>query len=128
MEPLHELWQRWQQDVQFLVVYIREAHPEEGWVVTMNRDQDILVNDPTTNDERVEVAATCALRLNIRMPVVVDDLDDQIASAYGALPDRLYLIDRGGKIAFQGDEGPWGFDPKALDAACESLIGSQPQT
>jgi hypothetical protein len=128
LEPLHELWQRWQQDVQFLVVYIREAHPEEGWVVTMNRDQDILVNDPTTNDERVEVAATCALRLNIRMPVVVDDLDDQIASAYGALPDRLYLIDRGGKIAFQGDEGPWGFDPKALDAACESLIGSQPQT
>lgn len=126
MEPLHELWQRWQQDVQFLVVYIREAHPEEGWVVTMNRDQEILVNDPTTNDERVEVAATCALRLNIRMPVVVDDLDDQIASAYGALPDRLYLIDRGGKIAFQGDEGPWGFDPKALDAACESLIGPKP--
>jgi hypothetical protein len=126
LEPLHELWQRWQQDVQFLVVYIREAHPEEGWVVTMNRDQEILVNDPTTNDERVEVAATCALRLNIRMPVVVDDLDDQIASAYGALPDRLYLIDRGGKIAFQGDEGPWGFDPKALDAACESLIGPKP--
>jgi len=94
--------------------------------VTMNRDQEILVNDPTTNDERVEVAATCALRLNIRMPVVVDDLDDQIASAYGALPDRLYLIDRGGKIAFQGDEGPWGFDPKALDAACESLIGPKP--
>ena len=123
---MHEIWQRWQQDIQFLVVYIREAHPEEGWVVTMNRDQDILVNDPTTNDERVEVAATCALRLNIRMPVVVDDLDDQIASAYGALPDRLYLIDRGGKIAFQGGEGPWGFDPKALDAACESLMGPQP--
>lgn len=105
------------------MVYIREAHPEEGWVVTPNRDEQIMVNDPTTNDERVEVAQACALSLKIRMPVVVDDVDDQIASAYGALPDRLYLIDNNGQVAFQGEPGPWGFDPGALDAAIEHLVG-----
>jgi hypothetical protein len=101
------------------VVYIREAHPEEGWVVTPNREEGITVNDPTNTQERVEVAASCALNLKIRMPVVVDDIDDNIAAAYGALPDRLYLVGKDGRIVFQGDEGPWGFDPKALQAAIE---------
>ncbi len=36
----------------------------------------------------------------IQMPVVVDAIDDQIASAYGALPDRLYLIGKGGHIVY----------------------------
>ncbi|MEM9623804.1 MAG: deiodinase-like protein, partial [Pseudomonadota bacterium] len=97
--------------------------PEEGWVVSMNRDEDIVVNDPQTLAERTEVAAACALRLKIRMPVVVDELDDNIARAYGALPDRLYLIGQGGHIAFQGAPGPWGFDPAALEAAIEAEVG-----
>ena len=105
-----------------MVVYIREAHPEEGWVVTPNRDEDILVNDPTSNDERLEVAASCAINLQIRMPVVVDDIDDGIASAYGALPDRLYLVNSDGNIAYQGEPGPWGFDPAGLQQAIEDLI------
>ena len=117
------MWDRWQDHVTFVVVYIREAHPEEGWVVSMNRDEDILVNDPASNDDRVEVAQTCALRLKIRMPVVVDDIDDQIASAYGALPDRLYLIGADGKVAFQGEPGPFGFKPEALEDAIREVAG-----
>jgi hypothetical protein len=124
LEPLHALSEKWSSDVQFVVVYIREAHPEEGWVVNQNRDQEILVNDPTTNEERVEVAQACALSLKIRMPVVVDEVDDQIASAYGALPDRLYLIGTNGEVAYQGEPGPWGFDPDKLNAAIEQLIAS----
>jgi len=105
-----------------VVVYIREAHPEEGWVVTPNRDEDIRVNDPTNTDERVEVAASCAINLKIRIPVVVDEIDDAIASAYGALPDRLYLIGQDGNVVFQGEPGPWGFNPKALEEAIQRLL------
>ena len=117
------MWERWRDQVEFVVVYIREAHPEEGWVVSMNRAEEILVNDPGTTDERVDVATTCALRLKIRMPVVVDDVDDAVANAYGALPDRLYLIGRDGKVAFQGDRGPFGFEPAALEAAIKANLG-----
>lgn len=116
------MWERWRDQVEFVVVYIREAHPEEGWVVTHNRDADIRVNDPTSTDERLEVAAVCALRLEIRMPVVIDAIDDKVASAYGALPDRLYLIDRGGAVAYQGERGPWGFKPADLEAAIEQTV------
>ncbi len=122
MESLHRLWERYEDRVAFVVVYIREAHPEDGWVVTSNRDAHIEVADPTTNEEREAVAATCALRLEIRMPVVVDDVDDRIASAYGALPDRLYLIGTDGRVAFQGERGPWGFRPEDLERAIERVV------
>ncbi len=107
--------------MEFVVVYIREAHPEDGWVISMNREQQIAFADPTSNEARLDAATTCALRLKIRMPVVVDDIDDRIASAYGALPDRLYLINKGGKIAYQGEPGPWGFDPGKLGDAIAEL-------
>jgi Iodothyronine deiodinase len=121
LEPLHKLWEEHRDQVEFVVVYIREAHPEDGWVITSNRENGIAFNDPTSNDERMEAAASCAIRLKIRIPVVVDDIDDKIASAYGALPDRLYLIGRGGKVAYQGEPGPWGFVPKKLAGAIEKL-------
>ena len=124
MGSLHEMWERYRGRVDFAVVYIREAHPEEGWVVQMNRDQDIAIQDPTSDDARNEVAATCAIRLQIRMPVVVDKLDDEIARAYGALPDRLYLIAKGGRVAFRGDPGPFGFQPEALERAIEKELGA----
>ena len=69
----------------------------------------------------MEVAATCAIRLKIKIPVVVDDIDDKIAGAYGALPDRLYLIGKGGKVIYQGEPGPWGFDPSKLAEAISTL-------
>jgi hypothetical protein len=108
--------------IDFLVVYIREAHPEDGWVVTMNRSENIQFDDPTSTEERTDVAASCALHLKIGMPVVVDEIDDAVASAYGALPDRLYLIGLGGRIAFQGAPGPFGFQPSDLETAIEAEL------
>jgi type I thyroxine 5'-deiodinase len=53
------------------------------------------------------------------MAIVVDGVDNAVASAYGGWPDRLYLIRRGGGIAFQGGEGPFGFKPEELERAIE---------
>jgi len=108
--------------VTFVVVYIREAHPEDGWVISMNREQDIALDDPSSDAERHEVAAACAIRLKIRIPVVIDEIDDKIASAYGALPDRLYLIGKGGAVVYQGEPGPWGFDPAKLEEAIQNQL------
>ena len=108
----------------FVVVYICEAHPTDGWQVNMNIDDDALVATPTTDEERAAAATSCAIALKIELPVVIDPIDDPIASAYGAMPDRLYLVGTGGRVAFQGDEGPWGFDPKALEAAIEAELAS----
>jgi hypothetical protein len=105
--------------VQFLVVYIREAHPEEGWILPENRRSGVAVNEPRTDEERRTVASTCAVDLRMRMPMVVDGVDNAVASAYGGWPDRLYLVGRDGRIAFQGGEGPFGFKPDELERAIE---------
>ena len=39
---LNELYARYKDQVQFFIVYIREAHPAEGWQVPNNLIEDIL--------------------------------------------------------------------------------------
>ncbi len=113
--------ERYRERVSFLAVYIREAHPEDGWVLPENRRSGVAVQDPTKRGRALAVAATCAVRLEMRMPMVVDGLDNAVASAYGGWPDRLYLVGRGGRIAYQGGEGPFGFRPAELERAIEAL-------
>jgi len=83
-------------------------------VLDENRDAEIAVEDPRTSEARAEVAATCAARLRLKMPMVVDDIGNAVASVYGGWPDRLYLIAADGRIAYQGGEGPFGFLPEEL--------------
>jgi hypothetical protein len=109
--------------VHFLAVYIREAHPEDGWIIPENRRSGLAVADPKTNDERRAVASTCAANLQMRMPMVIDRVDNAVASAYGGWPDRLYLIRGDGRIAYQGGEGPFGFKPEALERAIVDELG-----
>jgi hypothetical protein len=116
---LESLYAKHQGEVAFFVVYIREAHPEDGWVLTDNRNAGIALADPATGEEREQVAGTCAVRLEMTMPVLVDGVDDEVARRYGGWPDRLYLIGRDGRIAFQGGEGPFGFKPDELAEAIE---------
>jgi hypothetical protein len=116
---LEKLYAQHRDRVAFFVVYIREAHPEDGWVLTDNRDAGIAQVDPATSEEREQVAETCAVRLEMSIPMLVDGLDDEVARRYGGWPDRLYLIGRDGRIAFQGGEGPFGFKPDELAAAIE---------
>lgn len=124
MGALHELWKRYRDRVAFAVVYIAEMHPSDGWETIDNREEGISVLQPTTFEEREEVATTCALHMQIEMPVVIDPIDNPVADAYGALPDRLYLIGVGGSVAFQGERGPEGFEPPALEDAIEKVLAS----
>jgi hypothetical protein len=120
---LEELYDRHGHEVAFFIVYIREAHPEDGWVLADNRREEIAVVDPTSLDERVAAADACVLRLRTRIPVLLDGVDDAVALAYGGWPDRLYLIGRDGRVAFQGERGPDGFKPEELAAAIETELG-----
>jgi len=122
---LEEMAELYAGRVTFFVVYIKEAHPEDGWVLASNREQEIAVTDPTTREERVQVATACAVRLEIRMPVLIDQIDNETARQYGGWPDRLYLIGKDGRIAFQGEEGPSGFRPDELERAIQVELASQ---
>ncbi len=53
----------------------------------------------------------------MRMPMLVDGIDDRVGEAYSGFPDRLYLIDTDGKVAYKGGRGPFGFIPQELEQA-----------
>ena len=125
MGALSALYRRFGDAVAFFIVYIREAHPEDGWVLESNRDESILVIDPKSVSERGEVAVACSTRFELDLPVLIDDVDDEVGRRYGGWPDRLYLIGTDGKIAYQGAEGPSGFRVEELEAAIERELGSR---
>ena len=122
MGALEELYDRHGDDVAFFIVYIREAHPEDGWVLEVNREEEIALVDPVSLEERAAAASACAARLQTRIPTLLDDVDDAVASVYGGWPDRLYLVGRDGRVAFQGGRGPDGFVPEELARAIEAEL------
>ena len=115
---LRDLYERYSQAVQFLVIYIREAHPVDGW----DLGSENRIYDPQTIEERRQVAGTCEESLQYGIRTLVDEMDDAVMTAYAAWPERLYLVERNGTIAYAGGLGPFGFSPEELGAAIEASL------
>ncbi len=120
---LNQLHATYKDQVQFYIVYIREAHPARGWQVPDNLIEDILYDEPTTDDERTAVAAACQIGLDLHMPMLIDGIDNDIDEKYVGLPMRLFLVDGKGKIAYAGEKGPWGWDDMAFEKALTKVVG-----
>jgi len=81
-----------------------------------------LYAQPTSRDQRADVAKACVLGLDLAMPTLLDDMNDSTNLAYAAIPEKLYLIDAEGLVRFRTGPGPWFFDPEAWDRAIKSLV------
>ncbi len=73
-------------------------------------------------EERVEVGQSCMVMLALEMPAVVDEMDDAIAKAYAAVPERLYVVGRDGRVAYKGGTGPMFFKPAEWESAIERVL------
>ncbi len=98
---------RFGDQAQFVMVYLREAHPKGGWEMS---DWSVLT-DPSSLEARSEVAAHCCSKLGFDFPVVVDSMDDAVSVRWSGWPERLFVVSREGRIAFTGEMGPFGFNP-----------------
>jgi hypothetical protein len=116
------MYKRYGDRVAFLAVYVREAHPVDGWRTKGNDDVGIAIAQPTQQSERVAAAGICKTRLSLTFPLLVDQMDDRVGNAYSGMPDRLYLIDREGKVAYKGGRGPFGYYPAELEQSLVMLL------
>jgi type I thyroxine 5'-deiodinase len=87
-----------------------------------NVRQHIAISSPRTADERAAVADSCVRNLHIAIPALLDDFRNTTDMAYTGWPDRLYAIDRAGRVAYKSGPGPFGFHPRELAAALARLV------
>ena len=129
---LGELYAKYRKRVAFLSIYIREAHPKDGWwlgsgipglLLKLSKSKAATeIYDPQTLDERRAVADQCEQALEHGIPTYVDEMDDRVSEAYAAKPTRLYLVGEDGKVVYAGGLGPFGFRPEAFGTAIEKYL------
>ena len=124
MPALNKLYGQYHNQVAFLVVYITEAHPTDVWQTETNLKDKVLFASPRNQEDRAFIAGACVRKLGIEIPAVLDEFGNSTESAYTAWPDRLYLIDSSGKVAYKSRPGPFGFKPDDLQAALNKLVGA----
>ncbi len=108
------MYKAYGEQAEFLVVYIKEAHAADSdWPMAVPGE---TINTPKTWDQRSGNAKKCLTKLKIDIPCVIDDLDDSVDGHYSGWPDRLFVVDKAGKVVVSGDRGPWGFKPSVTQA------------
>jgi hypothetical protein len=118
MSPgVEEVYRRFGDAAEFLGIYVREAHPTDGWKMFSNTRVGVEVTQPTSNDQRRAVAAQCHQLLKPSFPLLVDEIDDPVGNAYSGMPTRLYVIDSAGRVAYKGGRGPFGFSVGEMEQA-----------
>lgn len=90
--------------------------------MSSNKRVGINVAQPKTAAERTQAAVQCCDSLKMALPLLVDDIDDTVGRAYSGFPDRLYLIDRKGHVAYKGGRGPFGYKPRELEQSLIMLL------
>ncbi len=81
-----------------------------------------MLAQPTTFEQRVEAAHACQLGMDISIPTLIDEMTNAVGEAYAAMPDRLYLVDAAGRVAYRSGPGPFGFKADEFAAAVASLL------
>ncbi|MEX0280222.1 MAG: deiodinase-like protein [Arenibacterium sp.] len=93
--------------MQFVFIYVLEAHPTDGWNTNSNRAENIMYAQPVSLEERAKVASDWRRAYHFENPVVLDWPDNRINADYAGGPERLYVLDARGFVTFKSEQGPY---------------------
>jgi peroxiredoxin len=108
--PLKRIHQQFLNQVEFLTLYVREAHPGDYY------------NQATTIDEKSKYAQDLKERDQIPWKIGVDDLDGSLHRQLGSLPNAVYILDSSGKVAYRV---LWANDERAVRKALMSVLSGE---
>lgn len=109
-----QIYNDYKDHADFLTVYVREAHPTDEWQMKSNVKDDVCYAQPKTLEQRVVIANDFIKRFKFPLPFGIDDMSNAADTAYSAWPERIYVIDEGGRIAYRGGMGPFNYKPAEL--------------
>ena len=85
------------------------------------RDKVVFAS-PKNEEERALVAGACVRKLGIKFPAVLDEFGNSTEQAYTGWPDRIYLVDQNGRVAYKSRPGPFGFKSEELSQALARVV------
>lgn len=119
------VYRRYKDRADFVAVYVREAHPTDGWSLAFNERVGISIAQPRVFEDRRAAASTCCNSLKTTIPMVIDEIDDRAGIAYCGMPDRLYILDTSGRVVYKGGRGPFGYKPLEMEQALLLLLTAE---
>lgn len=91
-----------------------------------NRAEKMVFNQPKTLEARKQLASVLIDRLKYRVPLAVDPMDNRADQAFAAWPERIYILEPGGRVAYKGGMGPFGFHPEEAEKVLAALPAPPP--
>ena len=92
--------------MEFYIFDIQEIYPTDGRQVPANERDEVLFSQSTNPDERAKMAAACMLNIKFEMPMLLDNMENEVDLKYAALKEWLYLVDALGKVLYRSRIGP----------------------
>jgi len=109
------MYQDYKDIAEFRIVYISEAHAiDDRRPVPYAIEKGI--KEPRSYGERCSVARILIAEGKLTIPTIIDDMDNHVAEAYDAHPNRLFLVRKDGRLGVAGGPGPWGWEPSLEEA------------
>lgn len=121
MDRLDEIRAELAGKIELVFIYIKEAHPADEWQMESNERDGVVFDQPRTDDEWMLRARSFVSQMGIEAPTLVDDIRNTANACYAAFPERLYVIDTDGRIAYKGGMGPFKFDTDELEEFLTTL-------
>ena len=118
-----QIFDDYKEHADFLTIYVREAHPTDEWQMKSNIKDDVCYAQPRSLSDRLAIANDFTKRFHYPVPFGVDDMNNAANDAYAAWPERLYIIDESGKIAYRGGMGPFNYHPAEVRSWLASRYG-----
>lgn len=117
---MERLYASYNDQIEFLIVYIREAHPE----MLREGNKTGIVGRPRDLNERVILATECVSKYKFTIPMVIDGMEGKVNSDYQSWPVRVTVTDIDGKVAYYGGQGPAGFKLPPVERVLKKLISN----
>jgi hypothetical protein len=121
LAEVEQIRKDFQDQVELVLVYIKEAHPGDEWQMDSNVESEVVFNQPKSFQARVDLARTFMDRMKVETETFVDDIRNTALACYAAWPERIYVIDPDGRIVYKGGMGPFYFKPDELREFLENM-------
>jgi Iodothyronine deiodinase len=87
-----------------------------------NVEEGICYPQPRSTADRIKIANDFVKSFHFPIPMLVDDITNPADRMFAGWPERLYILQADGVIAYKGKPGPFGFAPEEVASWLEKAF------